>query len=108
MKFLIDVQLPGTLTRWLRGRGCEADHALDRDLGQVSDLQLWRLVAEEDRIMISNDEDLFILATRHNDQGEVTLDKDGQLSDVHVVDQIKSILAANLLEFQCMLLRRPL
>ena len=71
MKFLIDVQLPGTLTRWLRGRGCEADHTLERDLGQVSDAELWRLAAEEGRIMISKDEDFFILATRPDDKGKL-------------------------------------
>ncbi|WPJ96547.1 DUF5615 family PIN-like protein [Coraliomargarita algicola] len=47
MKFLIDVQLPGTLARWLRGRDYDAVHALERDLGRVDDLTLWNLAIEE-------------------------------------------------------------
>ena len=51
MKFLVDVQLPGTLARWLRGRGCDAVHALERNLGQEDDRTLWKLAIEEERII---------------------------------------------------------
>jgi predicted nuclease of predicted toxin-antitoxin system len=71
MKFLVDVQLPGTLARWLRGRDCDAVHALERDLGQVDDRTLWNLAIEEERIMISKDEDFFILAMRPKDSGRL-------------------------------------
>ena len=71
MKFLVDVQLPGTLARWLRGRDCDAVHALERDLGRADDLALWQLAQEEDRIMISKDEDFFILAMRPKDSGRL-------------------------------------
>lgn len=69
MKFIVDVQLPTTLARWLRGRGHDAVHALERDLGQIDDRILWRTAKEEGRIMISKDEDFFILAMRPNDTG---------------------------------------
>jgi predicted nuclease of predicted toxin-antitoxin system len=71
MKFLVDVQLPGTLARWLQGRNCEAVHALDRDLGQVDDRALWKIANDEGRIMISKDEDFFILAMRPKDNGRL-------------------------------------
>jgi predicted nuclease of predicted toxin-antitoxin system len=71
MKFLVDVQLPGTLARWLRGRDCDAVHALERNLGQVDDRTLWNLAFEEERIMISKDEDFFILAMRPKDSGRL-------------------------------------
>jgi len=71
MRFFVDVQLPGTLARWLRGRGCDAVHALERELGQADDRALWRLAEEEERIMISKDEDFFILATRPGDSGRL-------------------------------------
>ena len=69
MKFLVDVQLPGTLVRWLRDRNHDAVHVLERDLGQADDRTLWKITKEEGRIMISKDEDFFILATRLNDEG---------------------------------------
>lgn len=71
MKFLVDVQLPGTLARWLRGRNCDAIHALELDLGRADDLTLWRMAREESRIMISKDEDFFILAMRPGDDGQL-------------------------------------
>jgi predicted nuclease of predicted toxin-antitoxin system len=71
MKFLVDVQLPGTLARWLRGRGHDAVHSLERDWGQFDDRALWRLAGEEGRIMISKDEDFLILATRPKDSGRL-------------------------------------
>jgi predicted nuclease of predicted toxin-antitoxin system len=62
---------PGTLARWLRGRGCDAVHALERDLGQTDDRKLWNISTEEGRIMISKDEDFFILAMRPKDHGRL-------------------------------------
>ena len=69
MKFLVDVQLPGTLARWLRDRNYDAVHVLERNLGQADDRTLWEILKEEGRIMVSKDEDFFILATRPNDTG---------------------------------------
>lgn len=71
MKFLVDVQLPGTLARWLRGRGYDVIHSLERDWGQLDDRALWRLAGEEGRIVISKDEDFLILATRPKDTGRL-------------------------------------
>ena len=82
MKFLVDVQLPGTLARWLRGRNYDTVHALERNLGQVDDRTLWRIVKEEGRIMISKDEDFFILATQPNDTGYLLWLRMGELSNL--------------------------
>lgn len=71
MRFLVDVQLPGTLARWLRGRGCDAIHAIERGLEKSDDRALWRLAEEEGRIMVSKDEDFFILAMRPRDRGRL-------------------------------------
>ena len=71
MKFLVDVQLPGTLACWLRDRDYNVAHALERGLGQVDDLTLWQIATEEERIMISKDEDFFILAMRPKDTGHL-------------------------------------
>ena len=44
---------------------------LDRDLGQVDDRALWKIANDEGRIVISKDEDFFILATRPKDNGRL-------------------------------------
>ena len=71
MKFLVDNQLPSSLARWLTARGHDAGHVLDRGEGQTDDRQLWQSAIFENRIMVSKDEDFFILATRPNDVGQL-------------------------------------
>lgn len=71
MKFLVDNQLPAALARWLVGRGHDALHVLDRDWAQSTDRQIWQEALAEERIVISKDEDFFILATRPGDQGRL-------------------------------------
>lgn len=50
MKFLVDTQLPGTVARWLRGRGYDAVHVLERGMGQSGDVEIWELCKKEERI----------------------------------------------------------
>ena len=71
MKFLVDNQLPLALARWLTARGHDAEHVLDRGEGQTDDRQLWQEAIAENRIVISKDEDFFILATRPDDAGHL-------------------------------------
>lgn len=71
MKFLVDAQLPKTLARWLRGREYDAEHVLEREMGQTDDLSIWNTSVKEGRILISKDEDFFIFATRPADEGNL-------------------------------------
>jgi predicted nuclease of predicted toxin-antitoxin system len=71
VKFLVDNQLPAALARWLGTRGQDAIHVLDRGLGQANDETLWALALAEGRIVVSKDEDFFILATRPGDAGQL-------------------------------------
>ncbi len=71
MKFLVDNQLPTALARWLRAKGLDAELVLERDQGQTDDRQIWLEAIAESRIVISKDEDFFILATRPNDAGQL-------------------------------------
>ena len=67
MRFLVDVQLPLVLSDWLRRRGYDAMHSLELDLGRSDDIELWNLAIRENRIMVSKDEDFFLLANRPGD-----------------------------------------
>lgn len=71
MKFLVDVQLPPTLARWLVGRGDDAIHAIDIGMDRVTDLELWDYASQHQRIMVSKDGDFFILAMRPKDEGSL-------------------------------------
>jgi hypothetical protein len=67
VNFLVDNQLPKALAVWLTERGHDAVHVLDRGQGQTDDRQIWSEAIAEASIVVSKDEDFFILATRPND-----------------------------------------
>jgi predicted nuclease of predicted toxin-antitoxin system len=71
VKFLVDNQLPKALAQWLVERGHDAVHVLDRGQGQTDDRQIWSEAIAEARIVVSKDEDFFLLATRPNDAGQL-------------------------------------
>ncbi len=71
MKFLVDNQLPPALARWLEVGGHDAVHVLDRDLALADDRELWLVAGKEERIVVSKDEDFFILATRPDESGRL-------------------------------------
>jgi predicted nuclease of predicted toxin-antitoxin system len=71
VKFLVDNQLPTALARWLAGHGHDAVHVLDRAQAHADDRQLWADADAEERIVVSKDEDFFILATRPADVGRL-------------------------------------
>ena len=71
MRFTVDAQLPLTLARWLRGRDIDAVHVLDIERALSSDTDIWDYALKEDRIVISKDEDFFILAKRPKDKGKL-------------------------------------
>ena len=71
MKFLVDNQLPSALAHWLSAKGHDAVHVLDRGQGQADDRQIWSKAIAESRIVVSKDEDFFILATRPSDSGRL-------------------------------------
>ena len=68
MRFLIDAQLPPTLADWLKRMGQDASHALHYRQGRMTDVELHQVAIDEDRILISKDEDFFHLATRPGDR----------------------------------------
>lgn len=49
----------------------DAIHALEQKWGQKSDHELWVIAQKEDRIVISKDEDFFLLASRPEDEGRL-------------------------------------
>lgn len=71
MKFLIDNMLPLQLAIWLRSRGHDATHVVDRKMDHLTDLGLWNRAADEMSVVISKDEDLVFLANRPGDRGRL-------------------------------------
>ncbi len=57
MKFLVDNQLPATLSRCLVKLGYDSAHVLDIGLDAATDKQIWDFAFREDYVIISKDED---------------------------------------------------
>ena len=64
MKFLVDNQLPAALAYYLRARGFDSQHVLEAGLSEASDAQICRYPMEQERIIVTKDEDFFYLASR--------------------------------------------
>ena len=58
MKFIIDAQLPKSLSDFLKHKGLDSIHTLElHDKNRTKDYQIITLAIEEDRIVISKDND---------------------------------------------------
>jgi len=99
VKFLVDNQLPGELARWLVSQGHDAEHVLDRGQGQTDDRQLWSEALAEDRIMVSKDEDFFILAMRVDDSGKLLWLRVGNCRTAALIAAFEKSLSAILAAF---------
>lgn len=56
-KVLVDNQLPAAPARWLRDKGCQAEHVIALQLGQVPDAVIWEHASREGAVIVSKDED---------------------------------------------------
>ncbi|MFN0080179.1 MAG: DUF5615 family PIN-like protein [Prosthecobacter sp.] len=89
MKFLVDNQLPAALARWLSDKEHDAVHVLDRGQGQTDDRRIWSDAITENRIVVSKDEDFFILATRPNDAGRLLWLRLGNCRTQHLLTKLE-------------------
>ena len=64
MKFLVDNQLPPALAQYLRNRGFDCEHVLDIGLAESLDMEICRYAEQQERIIVSKDEDFLYLASR--------------------------------------------
>lgn len=64
MKFLIDNQLPVALSRFIISLGGDSLHVSEAGLAEASDAEVWRFACDQERIVVSKDEDFLYLAAR--------------------------------------------
>lgn len=100
MKFLVDNQLPKELAHWLVSQGHDAEHVLDRGQGQTDDRQLWSEALAEDRIMVSKDEDFFILAMQVDDSGKLLWLRVGNCRTAALIAAFEKSMPAILAAFE--------
>lgn len=58
--FIIDTQLPPALARWMRNQGCNAVHTTYFSSGHLmADVQIRTIAVQENRIVVTKDNDFF-------------------------------------------------
>jgi len=62
VKFLVDNQLPMALSRWIASRGYDRLHVSELGLAEARDAEVWKLACNQERVVISKDEDFLYLA----------------------------------------------
>ena len=60
MRFLVDAQLPPSLTQILQASGHDAIHLFDVAPTDTDDALIWELAIREDRIVVTKDEDFAV------------------------------------------------
>jgi predicted nuclease of predicted toxin-antitoxin system len=59
VKFLVDVNLPPRLCRWLHSRGHDARHLGDLNLLTATDSEIWQRGRVETAVLVSKDNDFY-------------------------------------------------
>lgn len=94
MRFVVDNQLPPSLSRWLADAGHDSVHVAMVGLDASSDETLWAWAAREQRIVVRKDEDLFFLANRGGDDGKLLWVRIGNCRREQLHDAFSRSLAA--------------
>lgn len=82
MKFLVDVQLPAVLCRWLEERGHTARHLIRLEGGlRLPDRKIWEMSKTAGEVIVSKDWDFFELAQRHQPPPQVLLIRVGNCAN---------------------------
>lgn len=71
MKFLVFIQLPAALARFLTSRGVDCDYVLDIDLANAPDTEIWEHASRDDSVVIRKDEDFLYLANAPSAKGRL-------------------------------------
>jgi predicted nuclease of predicted toxin-antitoxin system len=64
VRFLIDNQLPKALAEHLRAQGHDCQHVLEIGLADASDTAVCRYAEDQERVLISKDEDFLYLSSQ--------------------------------------------
>ena len=67
MRFLIDAQLPPALASWIESRGYIAEHVHDFTPVGASDRAIWEYAGLSNAVIVTKDEDFFVLKSMQPD-----------------------------------------
>ncbi|MDP2606625.1 MAG: DUF5615 family PIN-like protein [Deltaproteobacteria bacterium] len=90
MKFLVDVNLPPRLARWLRSRGHEAEHLADLNQLRATDTGVWNRGRQLRSVIVSKDNDFYDRALLFGAPPQVLHVAVGNCNNARLFDLIES------------------
>lgn len=95
MRFLVDMALSPELAAWLRGQGHDAVHAVELGLDRAPDTELLAHARNQGRTIVTVDLDYpRLLALAGVEEPSLILFRDGDWSQVDVIDRMAEVLLA--------------
>jgi predicted nuclease of predicted toxin-antitoxin system len=93
MKFIVDAQLPKTLSDFLIQKGFDSIHTLDLpDKNKTKDIQVVRIAYEENRIVISKDIDFLESFLIKSEPHKLIMVKTGNITNKQLIKIFESNL----------------
>ena len=86
MRFLVDNQLPAALARFLATQGLDCQHVIDLGLAEAKDRQVWQFATAQKMVIISKDEDFFLMANRPESQVQLVWVRLGNCRNQALID----------------------
>ena len=100
MRFIVDAQLPPALARQLASAGEDAVHVLDVGLLDADDAEIWAFALDQNRAIITKDEDFQIRASVSAIAPPILWVRFGNSSKQQVLDVFNRKLEAIKREFE--------
>ena len=86
MKFLIDAQLPKSLSDFLNSKGFDSIHTLDLpNKNKTKDKQIAQIATEENRIVISKDNDFLESYLVKSEPNKLIIVRTGNIPNNHLI-----------------------
>ncbi len=93
MKFLVDMALSPSLALWLCEHGYDAVHASELSLDRAPDIELLRVAAADDRVVVTADLDFpRLLAILNADRPGLILLRGGNFTEAEARDCVRRVL----------------
>ncbi|TPW18020.1 MAG: hypothetical protein FD130_429 [Halothiobacillaceae bacterium] len=94
MRFLVDAQLPPALARWIESRGYMAEHVHEFAPIGASDRAIWEYAGANNAVIVSKDEDFFVLKSMQPDGPTVVWIRIGNTRKVELLRWFESLFPA--------------
>ena len=87
VKFLVDAQLPKSLSNFLRKKGCDSIHTIDLpDRNATKDFQIIELLSKENRIIITKDNDFLESFLVNKEPEKLIIVKTGNINNIDLLE----------------------